>query len=111
MLFFIFGLGAVLCIYGYYAKSSGLQPPAKEKPVSNESISSSVPTAGQRATYKFFAVAVAMFFLQIVAGVLTIHDLSDLQPFSVMTLLNTCRSRLPEAGMFSYRFCGYQSAG
>lgn len=74
LLFLIFGLGAVLCIYGYYAKSAGLQSPVKENPVNSENVSSFVPTASQRATYKFFAVAVTMFFLQIVAGVLTIHD-------------------------------------
>ena len=65
-------MGAVLCVYGYYSKNSQLQ--VKENPVSNKSIEASAPTASQRATYKFFVVAVALFFIQIVAGVLTIHD-------------------------------------
>ncbi len=72
MLFLIFGLGAVLCVYSYYSKASQL--PLKEGPVNNKSVEASVPTASQRATYKFFVVAVALFFIQIVAGVLTIHD-------------------------------------
>jgi len=72
MLFLIFGLGAVLCTYSYYSKDSQLQ--IKENPVNNKSIEASVPTASQRATYKFFVVAIALFFIQIVAGVLTIHD-------------------------------------
>ena len=72
MLFLIFGLGAVLCTYSYYSKASQLQ--VKENPVNNKSVEASVPTASQRATYKFFVVAVALFFIQIVAGVLTIHD-------------------------------------
>lgn len=72
MLFLIFGLGAILCIYGYYSKNSQLQ--LKENPVNNKSVEASVPTASQRATYKFFVVAVSLFFIQIVAGVLTIHD-------------------------------------
>ncbi len=72
MLFLIFGLGAVLCTYSYYSKNSQLK--LKENPVNNKSIEASVPTASQRATYKFFVVAVSLFFIQIVAGVLTIHD-------------------------------------
>ena len=72
MLFLIFGLGAVLCVYGYYAKDSQLQ--VKENLVSSKSIETSDPSASQRATYKFFVVAVSLFFIQIVAGVLTIHD-------------------------------------
>ena len=72
MLFLIFGLGAVLCVYSYYSKASQLQ--VKEDPVSNKSVDASAPTASQRATYKFFVVAVALLFIQIVAGVLTIHD-------------------------------------
>ncbi|MCP4002260.1 MAG: nitric-oxide reductase, partial [Gammaproteobacteria bacterium] len=65
-------LGAVLCTYSYYSRDSQLQ--LKENPVNNKSIEASVPTASQRATYKFFVVAVSLFFIQIVAGVLTIHD-------------------------------------
>ena len=42
--------------------------------MSNKSVDASAPTASQRATYKFFVVAVSLFFIQIVAGVLTIHD-------------------------------------
>ncbi|KHE91457.1 MAG: hypothetical protein SCABRO_02778, partial [Candidatus Scalindua brodae] len=72
MLFLIFGLGAVLCTYSYYSKTSPLL--VKENSVNNKSVDASVPTASQRATYKFFVVAVALFFVQIVAGVLTIHD-------------------------------------
>ncbi|MHC4269534.1 MAG: nitric-oxide reductase large subunit [Planctomycetota bacterium] len=72
MLFLIFGLGAVLCVYGYYSKAG--QSLVKENPVNSKNIDASVPTASQRATYKFFVVAIAMFFIQIVAGVLTIHD-------------------------------------
>ena len=72
MLFLIFGLGAVLCIYSYYSRNSQLQ--LKENPVNNKSIEASVPTPSQRATYKFFVVAVSLFVIQIIAGVLTIHD-------------------------------------
>ncbi|GAX62860.1 qNor nitric-oxide reductase [Candidatus Scalindua japonica] len=72
MLFLIFGLGAVLCTYSYYSKASQLQ--VKENPVNNKSVEASIPTATQRAAYKFFVVAVALLFIQIVAGVLTIHD-------------------------------------
>ena len=72
MLSLIFGLGAVLCTYSYYSKASQLQ--VKEDPVDNKSVDASAPTASQRATYKFFVVAVSLFFIQILAGVLTIHD-------------------------------------
>ena len=72
MLFLIFGLGAVLCTYSYYSKDSQLQ--VREDPVDNKSVDASAPTASQRATYKFFVVAISLFFIQIVAGVLTIHD-------------------------------------
>ena len=72
MLFLIFGLGAVLCTYSYYSKTSQLQ--VREDPVDNKSVDASAPTDSQRATYKFFVVAISLFFIQIVAGVLTIHD-------------------------------------
>lgn len=40
------------------------------------------PTPTQRATYKFFAAAILLFLLQVVAGILTIHDFVHFTTFA-----------------------------
>lgn len=66
--------GAVLFVHGRIGQASGWQqggggPVATQAVVDDQSV-----TATQRATYKFFAVAMILFFVQVLAGVLTVHD-------------------------------------
>jgi nitric oxide reductase subunit B len=71
----IFGLGFVLYYHGrmeklddeaYISNAQGF--------MSRLNVSRYNPTASQRATYKYFYVAIAVFLIQVLAGVLTIHD-------------------------------------
>ncbi|MBL7825837.1 MAG: cbb3-type cytochrome c oxidase subunit I [Saprospiraceae bacterium] len=71
----IIGLGFVFYYYGqfdqlsdaYYAKG------AAEMVTASKLLQFS-PTPSQRATFKFFAVGILLFLIQVLAGVLTVHD-------------------------------------
>ena len=75
MLGLILGLGIVLYYYGqfdqlsddYYVKGSA-------EMVTVSKLLQFDPTPSQRATYKFFAVGILLFLIQVLAGVLTVHD-------------------------------------
>ena len=75
MLGLILGLGFVLYYYGqmdqlseeYYAKGSG-------EMVTVAKLLKFKPTPSQRATFKFFVVGALLFLIQVLAGVLTVHD-------------------------------------
>lgn len=71
----IIGMGFVLYYYGqfdqlseeYYAKGSG-------EMVTVAKLLKFKPTPSQRATFKFFVVGALLFLIQVLAGVLTVHD-------------------------------------
>jgi nitric oxide reductase subunit B len=68
-------LGLVLFIHGRGARAAGGPASADPRPpLGVEGVEGFRPTPSQRATYKFFAVAALLFVLQIVAGVLAVHD-------------------------------------
>jgi len=68
-------LGAVLFLYGRYGSLAGWrQAGAAAHLATRARIAAFAPTPLARATYKFFVAAALLFVLQIVAGVLTIHD-------------------------------------
>lgn len=68
-------IGFVLFMYGRASNQAGWQPSRDlESVATSEMIATSLPTPTQRATYKFFAVAAVLFLLQVLSGVLTIHD-------------------------------------
>jgi len=75
MLGLIIGLGFVLYYYGqfdqlsenYYAKGSG-------EMVTAAKLLQFKPTPSQRATFKFFVAGILLFLIQVLAGVLTVHD-------------------------------------
>jgi len=75
MLGLIVGLGFVLYYYGqfdqlsdeYYAKGSG-------EMVTVSKLLQFRPTPSQRATFKFFVAGILLFLVQVLAGVLTVHD-------------------------------------
>lgn len=58
---------------GSNGSQSKLLDPAKRL-MTLDFLSSFTPSPTQKATYKFFAAAILLFLLQVVAGVLTIHD-------------------------------------
>ncbi|MCC6410280.1 MAG: cbb3-type cytochrome c oxidase subunit I [Saprospiraceae bacterium] len=71
----ILGLGFVLYYYGqfdqlsdqYYTKNSG-------EMVTVAKLLDFQPTPSQRATFKFFVTGILLFLIQVLAGVLTVHD-------------------------------------
>ncbi len=68
-------LGVVLFLYGRYSSLASWRQAGDETRLATLTrIEAFGPTPLQRATYKFFAAAALLFVLQIVAGVLTIHD-------------------------------------
>jgi nitric oxide reductase subunit B len=71
----ILALGGVLYIYGRADKWLSFNGSDRAHPIITvEGISNFTPAPLQRATYKFFAVAAVLFLVQVLAGVLTIHD-------------------------------------
>lgn len=78
----VFGLLGLILALGYVLYQRGrldmfmkVEPNDQTKPFcSTETVSGFSPTPSQRATYKFFAVAAALFVLQVLAGLLTIHE-------------------------------------
>ncbi len=72
---FILVLGFVLYIYGQFDELTGNAYAEQSQPLfTQDRVSTFQPTASQRATYKFFAAAIVLFLIQVLAGVLTIHD-------------------------------------
>lgn len=81
-------LGAVLFLYGRYASIAGWRPrrggAASQAVTTRTGAAASLanlaqvealrPSVLQHATYRFFAAAAVLFVLQIVAGILTVHD-------------------------------------
>lgn len=68
-------LGLVLFLYGRYDMLAGWRPVREQAHHARASgVAACVPSPLQRATYKFFAAAAALFVLQMVAGLLTLDD-------------------------------------
>jgi nitric oxide reductase subunit B len=70
----ILGLGSVLFLYGRSEGMVGWRETKAADVATRRRVESEMPTPTQRATYKFFAVAMLLFLIQVLAGVLTIHD-------------------------------------
>jgi nitric oxide reductase subunit B len=71
----IFGLGIVLYYHGRLDKLDNNIYTANAQPFMNrEAIQKFQPDAVQKATYKFFHVAIWLFAVQVLAGILTVHD-------------------------------------
>jgi nitric oxide reductase subunit B len=69
------GLGFVMYYYGQFEKlnETSYSQGASEM-VTEEKLRTFQPTNTQRATFKFFYVAILLFIIQVLAGVLTVHD-------------------------------------
>lgn len=71
----ILALGAVLFAYGRADKTAGMQPRGESQaPLGPDAVDGFRPSPTQRATYKFFAIAAFIFVLQVLGGILAIHD-------------------------------------
>ena len=71
----VFGLGLVLYYHGRLEKLDDTAYVNKAQPfMSRGQIHKFQPDSVQRATYKFFYVAILLFAVQVLAGILTVHD-------------------------------------
>jgi nitric oxide reductase subunit B len=71
----ILALGLVLYLYGRYGRVSGWNA-ADPGPalIAADGVDAYQPTRLQRLSYAFFVAAVVLFVLQMLAGILTVHD-------------------------------------
>lgn len=71
----VFGLGLVLYYHGKLEKLDDASYTNKAQPfMTKEEVKQFKPDAIQRATYKFFYTAILLFGLQVLSGILTVHD-------------------------------------
>lgn len=78
----IFGLGLVLYYHGKLEKLDDNVYTSNAQPfMSKGEIQKFKPDAVQRSTYKFFYVAILLFAIQVLAGILTVHDFVGLVNF------------------------------
>ncbi len=75
MLAFVLMCGIVLYYIGQYNQlpNKFFKPPKRDL-MTVERVQNFKPTPTQRATFKFFLVAIVLFFLQVVSGIFTIND-------------------------------------
>ncbi len=75
LLAFVLTCGIVLYFIGQYNQLSNkfFKPPARDL-LTVERVNNFKPTKTQKATYKFFLVAMVLFFLQVLSGIFTIND-------------------------------------
>lgn len=75
LLAFVLMCGIVLYYIGHYNQIAGkFFKPATRDLFNEERVSKFRPVAIQKATYKFFFVAILLFFLQVSSGLITIND-------------------------------------
>ncbi len=70
----VLGVGVVLWLNGRFAQLAAFGV-TRSRPVQTAaSVAGFRPTPAQRASYKFFATAAVLFLVQVLAGILTVHD-------------------------------------
>lgn len=75
LLALILGLGAVMYYYGQFEQlNESYLTKGSSEMVTEEKLRNYHPTPTQLATFKFFYVAILLFLVQVLAGVLTVHD-------------------------------------
>jgi len=78
LLGFVLTCGIVLYFIGQYNQlpNKFFKPPVRDL-FTADKVSDFTPTKTQRATYKFFMVAIILFCVQVTAGIVTINDFID----------------------------------
>ena len=78
----ILGLGIVLYYHGRLEKLNDFAFTENAgQLMTKEGVASFEPTASQRATYKYFYLAILLFIVQVLAGILTVHDFVNFTTF------------------------------
>ena len=99
----LLALGGVLTAYARFEDATGWQSSTTDlEPASCENVEAFEPTPTQKATFKFFVTAAVLFALQVLAGVLTVHDFVgltsvfglDLQPWLPLAVVRSWHVQL-----------------
>lgn len=78
LLAFVLGCGVVLYFIGQYNQlPNKFFKPSTSDLLTTERVDGFSPTHTQKATFKFFFVAILLFFLQVSSGIVTINDFID----------------------------------
>ncbi|MEK6782389.1 MAG: cbb3-type cytochrome c oxidase subunit I [Bacteroidota bacterium] len=76
------GLGIVLYYHGKLEKLNDFAYTDNSGPLmTQEGVATFQPTASQRATFKYFYLAILLFIVQVTAGILTVHDFLNFTTF------------------------------
>jgi nitric oxide reductase subunit B len=76
------GLGMVLYYHGKLDKLTDESYTENAQPLmTGTAVARFQPTPSQRATYKYFFVALLLFIVQVIAGILTVHDFVNFTTF------------------------------
>ena len=76
------GLGIVLYYHGRLEKLDDFAYTDNSGPLmTQEGVTTFQPTASQRATFKYFYLAIVLFIVQVTAGILTVHDFLNFTTF------------------------------
>lgn len=87
---FVLGLGIVLYYLGQFdSLSASINSDGTTTYLTIDRIKNLNPSPSQKATYKFFAVAALLFFLQIVCGFITINEFTNFLGFVGIKTSNT----------------------
>lgn len=93
----VLGLGVVMYYYGQFEKlSEEYYSKGSSEMITEDKLRTFRPSPTQRATFKFFYVAILLFLIQVLAGVLTVHDFVGFTTFfgfDLQTLLPVTVSR------------------
>lgn len=90
LLAFVLGCGVVLYFIGQYNQLPNrfFKSPAGEL-LTVEKVEKFAPSKTQRATFKFFVVAIILFFIQVSSGIVTINDFVDFLSFFRINIVGT----------------------
>ena len=77
----ILGLGIVLYYHGKLEKLNEAYVVNSGPLMTQEGVASFQPTVSQRATFKYFYLAILLFIIQVTAGILTVHDFLNFTTF------------------------------
>jgi nitric oxide reductase subunit B len=94
LLAFVLMCGIVLYYIGQYNQlPNKFFKPATKDLFSMERVKSFSPTPTQKATFKFFFVAILLFFIQVSSGLVTINDINLLDRFIDFHFTYSCKKR------------------
>ena len=98
LLAFVLACGVVLYFIGQYNQlpNKFFKPPVSAL-FSSNLVSTYVPSSSQKATFKFFWVAIVLFFIQVCSGLVTINDFTNWLSFVGINISNQLPVTIPRS--------------